>query len=267
MKLKVFLLGLLCFGSSFGAVKEKTVHRKPILITVPKSGTHLATKLISRLTGQGVLWHAPREYPVKPHINIETDFDFSDNKGVYHHLFRQFDCVREDHTGRFAKFTMIRDPRDILVSTVNWVSVGRWYTSKEYQNWFNALSFDEQLRAVMELPEEFYSIRFYLNQALLWMKEPDVFVCRFEDLVGPEGGGDRGRQERAIRDVAMHLGIHVPGWKVSRIAEELFGKSPTFRKGQIGKWREHFSKENIATCKRIFGQLLIDLGYETDLNW
>lgn len=267
MKFKSLLLLFLCSAFSLYASEEKQIHPKPILVTVPKSGTHLATKVIGRLTGHGVFWHSPRHYPVKPHIDVETDFDFHDKKGVYHHLFRQFDCVRDDHTGRFAKFIIIRDPRDVLVSTVNWVSVGRWYTSKQYQDWFNTLSFEEQLRAVMEFPEEFYSIRFYLSQALLWMQEPDVFVCRFEDLVGPEGGGDRERQEQAIHDIAAHLGIKVSNWKISKIADELFGKSPTFRKGQIGKWREYFSEENIALCKKIFGQMLIDLGYETDLNW
>ncbi len=41
----------------------------------------------------------------------------------------------------------------------------------------------------------------------------------------------------------------------------------TFRKGMIGSWQANFSEENKELYKLLYGQELIDLGYESDLNW
>lgn len=39
------------------------------------------------------------------------------------------------------------------------------------------------------------------------------------------------------------------------------------RKGVSGDWRNHFTPEHKARFKELAGDLLIDLGYETDKNW
>jgi sulfotransferase 6B1 len=44
-------------------------------------------------------------------------------------------------------------------------------------------------------------------------------------------------------------------------------RSPTFRQGKSGGWRKHFTPEIRDLFKQTAGQLLIDLGYEKDLNW
>jgi len=45
------------------------------------------------------------------------------------------------------------------------------------------------------------------------------------------------------------------------------GKSPTFRSGKIGGWKKAFNEENKSIFKDLAGDLLIQLGYEKDLNW
>jgi hypothetical protein len=44
-------------------------------------------------------------------------------------------------------------------------------------------------------------------------------------------------------------------------------RSKTFRKGKTGGWQKHFSAEHKALFKNYAGDLLIDLGYEKDLDW
>lgn len=44
-------------------------------------------------------------------------------------------------------------------------------------------------------------------------------------------------------------------------------KSPTYRKGQSGNWRQEFDEEVKERFKAVAGDLLIELGYEKDLNW
>ena len=45
------------------------------------------------------------------------------------------------------------------------------------------------------------------------------------------------------------------------------GLQTSCRKGVPGDWRIHFSEKVKNRCKELIGQELIELGYETDLNW
>jgi hypothetical protein len=51
------------------------------------------------------------------------------------------------------------------------------------------------------------------------------------------------------------------------VEENIFGVSNTFRKGQIGGWREEFSEEHARSAREIAGPLLVELGYEADPEW
>jgi hypothetical protein len=44
-------------------------------------------------------------------------------------------------------------------------------------------------------------------------------------------------------------------------------RSGTFRKGQPGNWKEHFTDANKKLFKEVTGDLLIRLGCEKDMNW
>jgi hypothetical protein len=44
-------------------------------------------------------------------------------------------------------------------------------------------------------------------------------------------------------------------------------KTQTFHKGKIGSWRTHFNNRHKEAFKRVAGDLLIELGYEQNLNW
>jgi hypothetical protein len=43
--------------------------------------------------------------------------------------------------------------------------------------------------------------------------------------------------------------------------------SGTFRRGQPGEWREHFTEANKSAFKETAGDLLVRLGYEVDDQW
>ena len=46
-----------------------------------------------------------------------------------------------------------------------------------------------------------------------------------------------------------------------------FGISSNFRKGKIGQWKSEMNEDQIKKCKDLFGLMLIELGYEKDLDW
>lgn len=100
-----------------------------------------------------------------------------------------------------------------------------------------------------------------------WGREGGAAVVKFEELVGPEGGGDEHAQRDAAQRVADHLGITLDERKLKDVCGQLFGRGRTFRKGRAGGWREELTEEHREAVKEVAGPLLIELGYEADLDW
>ena len=100
-----------------------------------------------------------------------------------------------------------------------------------------------------------------------WL-DSDGLIVRFEDLVGERGGGDSTRQANLLKRIFASLGIDLSEDEMRRISNSLFSDaSPTFRKGAIGGWREHFDPEISQMFKAVANEQLIRLGYETDSDW
>ena len=105
------------------------------------------------------------------------------------------------------------------------------------------------------------------RQFLKWERDGGAVLVKFEDLVGTKGGGSAEAQRLAVERVARHLGVEVEQRTMEVVEEELFGVGRTFRKGQIGGWREEFSEEHERAVKGGLGSLLVELGYEAGSNW
>jgi hypothetical protein len=111
-------------------------------------------------------------------------------------------------------------------------------------------------------------INTYYNIWLPWMNYPYGFTIRFEDLIGSKGGGDDAKQIATVKAIAKHISVELSEERAQEIATNLFGITKnTFRKGQIGAWKEEFTPEHKKLFKQYGGELLIKLGYEKDLNW
>jgi hypothetical protein len=267
-KTLIFLCSL-CFlqlRSGYGKIIDlgEETPQKIILLTVPKAGTDLIAKALKLITGREIERLASSAV-ADP---IITDMRLLDpaNKTIgMHHLFSSFDFIKNDKSGKYIKIIQIRDPRDLLLSQISWTARCShcWYAPGEYNIQFNQLSFEERLMTTILYPEKpgFFSMRYFLRKALEWMQEPDVFVSRFENLVGPLGGGDRKKQERAIRDLARHMNYHLDQEDVERIAEQLFGGTGTFKTGQIGNWRTQYTPYHLELFYENLEEELILLGY------
>lgn len=242
---------ILGFCASLYAGEE----RKVILGTIPKSGTHLAKKLIEGILHQSISAGSVRA------------LQDPRRSGCLFHLLPETDHIMDRHEAGEAKVIMIRDPRDVLISQMHWIRKVSWWAPSNVIKKFRESSPEGQLTTLIEFPDTYFGVHYFVRKALEWMKRSDVFVCRFEDLVGPQGGGDRARQEATIRALAEHLGRSLSMQEVHQLADTLFGGTVTFREGQIGTWRAHFTEEHKRLFKGQMGQELIDLGYERDFNW
>ncbi len=173
-----------------------------------------------------------------------------------------------------------RDLRDVAVSHARWVTKEkRIFLHDIYQQ---APNFDKQLmNSIVGVPlgSPFGSNLSQPNIAQDfarwhgWLQDSQTLAVRFEDLVGERGGGSEDKRLYIIGQIMDHLQVNLS-------AEEIRAKfgsyamnpeeSHTFKKGgkgAIGGWQKYFKEDHKTEFKKIAGDLLIELGYETKLDW
>ena len=159
-----------------------------------------------------------------------------------------------------------RDPRDALVSLINFVE-GR--TAQGYGNFyerriFNRILLDKPTMAEKidyALRDPYFLARTEYDKALWLLHHPAVCKVRFEDLIGPRGGGSEARQAEAVTRILAHIGAQDADARAA--AKAIFNPgSWSFHKGQIGGWREIFSPRNIDMFDDLYGDVLDQFGYE-----
>jgi Sulfotransferase domain len=237
-------------------------NKKIAIISIPKSGTNLTAKAVTAITNQSVVG-----------IVNHNLFDFQEyskiNKPYYFkaHLVHEWDPLLNDHDT--IKVLCVRDLRDVCLSAKHWLTNHSWFSDVcDHSSFYQMTEFDKLLYMI-HFPSinSMYSIEAFGRRALSWMNNPNVFVVRFEDLVGPLGGGNREIQKNTVMALATHLGYNISNKQAYEISDSLYGNSLTFRVGQIGQWKNFFSEEHKKLFKEVMGDLLIELSYEKDSSW
>ncbi|MHB8437660.1 MAG: sulfotransferase domain-containing protein [Acidimicrobiales bacterium] len=156
---------------------------------------------------------------------------------------------------------MVRDPRDVVVSEAHYVVTDPshpWY--RQYAQLPDVAS-RIRLTITGDAADGVPSITDLLSGYVQWERHGGL-VVRFEDLVGLAGGGDSAHQRSALAGVFEHLGLPASDAFLDRLQRQLFSaRSPTFRRGAIGQWREAFDDGSRVLFAEHAGQLLGDLGY------
>jgi hypothetical protein len=158
-----------------------------------------------------------------------------------------------------------RDPRDVVLSMVNFLA-GK--TTAGYGNFSEFRLFSRILDAQQSMDQRltyaltdpafpgYHSYR----QALWLLNHPDVCKVRFEELVGPEGGGSTEEQRRAVTRILAFLDVDEAP---ERFLDRLYRTDAfSFYKGQIGGWRKAFSPMHERLFADRFPHILSAYGYE-----
>lgn len=166
---------------------------------------------------------------------------------------------------------ILRDPRDVVVSSAQYIPKT---PHNPFHEMYLPLSKAERIMLTIRGREPIQSgeprmlnIGDACRSLVPWMQEPFNYTTFFHKLVGPQGGGDGTEQLVELRNLGHHLGLHYRKRDLERIARNTFGGTHTFRQGTSGGWREHFTDDHKRAFKEFAGQLLIDWGYEHDLDW
>jgi len=252
----------------------------PILlgISFPKSGTHLLDQIL--LGFANVAPYAKRVHSFYAEYEGESGKKREPEKALAWldslrprdvasaHLFARPKAVARVCSPKFAPYFIFRDPRDVVVSHVFYVT--DMEVRHVHHEYYKSLpDFDARLKvSILGRPDsniEFSDIADRFAPYLGWLDRPEVLTIHFEDLIH--------NRESTLTSIMDHLLSRVP-LHTSRqlILASLEAsinptKSPTFRSGKTGEWKKHFTEEHKKIFKEVAGELLVKLGYEKDNDW
>jgi sulfotransferase 6B1 len=252
----------------------------PILlgISFPKSGTHLLDQILLGFN---------RVAPFSLHVHsmfANYDGETGRKRGADEtlawlrslnacdvasaHLFSLPEAVKYVCTPEFVPYFIFRDPRDIVVSHVFYVT--DMEPNHVQHDYFASLpDFDTRLKtSILGRPKaeaEFFDIGIRFQPYSDWLDRPSVLPIRFEDLIN-----DRAATLTRIMDHFLaRVPLQAPRQLILDSMESSINpkRSPTFRSGKTGEWKKHFTEEHKRIFKDVAGDLLMRLGYEKDNNW
>lgn len=251
-------------------VVGRLVGPRILVASVPKSGTNMlmhTLNLFPYLTIKGSLAGLPLEGHREGIANLKPGQVISSHRSM-----EDLSTVVDKCNVKVIFIT--RDPRDVCISLVHYVMKN---PEHDLHSYFQTLP-DDHTRLLKTIcgfkfsdsnrERHWASIDAFFRNRLGWLTHPNCCSVTFEELVGPNGGGDYIQQELAVRRIANHLGMWLIEKDITNIINNIFStRTATFRRGQIGNWRQEMLQEHIDAFKEVAGQLLIDLGYETTLDW
>jgi hypothetical protein len=252
----------------------------PILlgISFPKSGTHLLDQILlgfsrvapfsrrlhsfyAEFEGESGRKRTPEA--AKAWLSLLRPRDVASA-----HLFARPAVVEQVVTPSFVPYFAFRDPRDVVVSHVFYVT--EMEPNHVHHAHYSSLA-DFAARLTVSIagrPDaqvEFPDIAARFAPYLSWLDQPAVLPIRFEDLVNRRAS----TLDRVVDHFLRRVPLDAPRAGILSSLEGAINPpaSPTFRSGKTGEWRALFTPAHKKLFKRVAGELLIRLGYESNNDW
>ncbi len=242
---------------------------KVFCVSIPKAGTHLLERVLCLHP------YLYRKVVRTLHGNNLGDYGglerlLDSMRGcqiLMSHLSPREDVVREIDARGIKCIFVIRDPRDVVVSRAFYVLANKKHYL--YQAYMAHELVKDRIRLCIEGNPKLgvRSVKEVYDNYADWL-DSAALVVRFEDLIGARGGGDQMTQVKTVDQIFQHLGIPLSGDEHANIVQKAFSDaSPTFRKGRVSGWRNHFDAELKKLFKEATGETIIQYGYEEDDSW
>jgi hypothetical protein len=252
----------------------------PILlgISFPKSGTHLLDQIL--LGFANVAPFAKRVHSFYAEYEGESGRKHTPEQALYWldslraqdvasaHLFARPEAVERVCSPKFAPYFIFRDPRDVVVSHVFYVT--DMEVRHVHHQYYQALpDFNARLNVSIlgrsDAGIEFPNIADRFAPYIGWLDHHQVLTIHFEDLIH-----DRSATLTRIMDhLLTRAPLHATRQLILNSLETSINptKSPTFRSGKTGEWKKYFTADHKKLFKEAAGDLLVKLGYEKDGEW
>jgi len=252
----------------------------PILLSIsfPKSGTHLLDQILlgfSKVAPYSTRLHSfYAEYEGESGVKRPPEQALAWLDSLHPcdiasaHLFAHPEAVTRVTSAKFIPYFIFRDPRDVVVSHVFYVTdMEARHVHHEY--YASLPDFNARLNVSIlgraDTNIEFPNIADRFAPYLNWLNCVEVLSIHFEDLIN-----DRTVALSRIMDHFLaRVSIQAPRQFILDSLESSINprRSPTFRSGKTGEWKKYFTEEHKNLFKDVAGNLLIRLGYEKDNKW
>ncbi len=252
----------------------------PVLlgISFPKSGTHLLDQILLGFSNVAPFskrlhsFYAEYEGESGAKRTPQQALDWLDSLTprdiASAHLFARPESIERVTSQRFVPYFIFRDPRDVVVSHVFYVT--EMEPGHVHHAHYRSLpDFNARLTASIlgrtDTQIEFPNIADRFAPYLGWLKHPEVLSIHFEDLIH-----DRPAALTRIMDHFLaRVPLQTPRERILQALEASINptKSPTFRSGKTGEWKKYFTDEHKKIFKNVAGDLLVKLGYEKNNDW
>jgi hypothetical protein len=256
-----------------------------------KSGTHLLLGAISNLPpfrryGRQANFHylersraVPTKIPTVSKVIQRLDHVFPGEvfKG---HICAHPEIMKSLDQNNFKHIFIYRDLRDVVVSMFfGWKKNNGVIDTWPFRYFQSLQSDNERIAFIIsgwpvKTPNgDFPSKVDYPNigerflEDLPWLSNKNCFTLKFENLAPVD------KRPKTLEAIAIYLlGEHISPAERDRMVLAMEqgcnpANSKTFRKGTSGEWQKYFTKEHKVLFKDVAGKILIDLGYEKDLDW
>jgi len=221
-------------------------------------------------------WRVPRACRTQTHSGhllrtIELDrpetVDFLSSARGYRIFKTHSPLDWESIPPHIAPLSIYRDPRDVIVSTVFYLtSAGE--DAGGFPDHVKALPLEERLARVIE-------DNYNLSLLEHWFYHDHVHSVRYEDL--------KRDAPSVLRNIADYLEVDVEDERIREVVDwHAFknragrkagqeNQSSHLRKGVSGDWKNHFDAQSQRRFKQAnegrWNRLLVDMGYESTLDW
>ena len=244
--------------------------------SLPKSGTNLITRTLSQFP---YIYRPLCRTLSEPKLSVDRIItrleNIKTNQFLIGHLWYD-DKYQDAMQKRSVKqIVVIRDLRDVLISKLFYIlNNDRDHILHSKLNTIQSISKQlEMLLIGCKLPNEdirddLTGLVYEWSKFKKWINQKSVIIVKFEDLIGESGGGSKDNQVRVVKTISQFLDIEMSNKHIDEVCRKIFySKSKTFRSGKIGGWKECFDNDLEGKFKYYLGDELINLGYETDMEW
>ena len=240
-----------------------------VLNSIPKSGTHLLYQVLAPLGLRdlgGFLATTPSVSLRKrsPAEHVDYLNRLFDRELLSAHMF--FDVQVAAAIERLAQplITIIRDPRDIFVSELDYLSeVNRWHRMHRFYK--SVADGDSAFTLCLEgLPDASFCYPGFaarIEPYLGWLDRASTLTVRFEEL---RNTATQRNEMAIIAHYLERVGLWSDG-ESSFVEQALASLDPsashTFRKGGVGTWRERLSDDQADRLEHAIGPVARLMGY------
>lgn len=274
-----------------GESREVLIDPRVFVCSFPKSGTHLVEQLV-----QPFVSPMPAD---KPWAGTFQDHSWTTQRAPVKQTLRRIGWIRD---GTYAKghlgyseilenylfgigaavLFIYRDPRDVAVSLTHHILNGQTHSRNE---WYQEIGFDAALMAVIKGVGPYAGVMERWNEYAGWLDIPWVLSMTYGAVIADKESWC----STIVRYVVGHCAA-IRGYK-AELSDEMLDlsvaamiansghteRSPTFRKGQAGGWREEFktahavafADTDVEWAERygLEEPWLVKLGFEQEEEW